>query len=235
MTATPVGAVAFVGDALRMRCMLPSSPAAFLMDAARCCRSARWSAFAFAMTSLSLEFAAGCALPPSLTATASSRPIFGEDLAALAASVFSFLSLDIMPTWNVLTLMKTCLYSHKFKLLYHSSRAISIAISCAFAKIAEFSQSARSVSGKTTVFLSVVFITEKLWRSVFSHTSTANGSYRPMVSSKTASRCVAIAGRIPRANLSFKIPLKTVDDRLELRRKREVIDRRGDEKQITRA
>ena len=58
--------------------------------------------------------------------------------------------------------MKTCLYSHKFKLLYHSSRAISIAISCAFAKIAEFSQSARSVSGKTTVFLSVVFITEKL-------------------------------------------------------------------------
>ena len=127
--------------------------------------------------------------------------------------------------------MKTCLYSHKFKLLYHSSRAISIAISCAFAKIEEFSQSARSVSGKTTVFLSVVFITEKLWRSVFSHKRIIppHGEQQNGIA-VCHNRRADTAGKS-----SFKIPLKTVDNRLELRRKREVIDRRGDEKQITRA
>ena len=97
-------------------------------------------------------FAAGSALPPSLTATASSRPILAQ-IFALAPSVFSFFLLILFHLECPDIDENLPSYPHKFKLLYHSSRAISIAISCAFAKIEESSPDLHGLaSGKTTVF-----------------------------------------------------------------------------------
>jgi hypothetical protein len=68
--------------------MLPSSPAAFLIERIIVSFGMLF-AFAFATMSLSLELAAMSG-PPSLTATASSLPIFVNE-APRFASVFSFL------------------------------------------------------------------------------------------------------------------------------------------------
>ena len=60
------------------------------------------------------------------------------------------------------------------------------------------------VAAHTAWPVRLVFITEKARPSWWEHTSRANSSSLPMVSSRAASRCFAIEGFFPRANRASK-------------------------------